>query len=145
MDFIFEKEEYYKFIAEAYGEAEETINSFRELDKNWDSYKAKPIDPDAIELAKIIVKYVIDFLVEFPFAIFPTADGGISIQIEFVEDRQDISRMLLIDIYKDKIKLFLHEDTTETSEFKKITQIKDLVEIKNYLNKEFKYYGKYND
>lgn len=145
MDFIFEKEEYYKFIAEAYGEAEETINSFRELDKNWDSYKAKSIDPDAIELAKIIVKYIIDFLVEFPFAIFPTADGGISLQIEFVEDRQDISRMLLIDIYKDKIKLFLQDDTTETSEFKKITQIKDLVEIKNYLNKEFKYYGKYND
>jgi len=157
MEFIFEKEEYYKQLGGLYDDALADLEELKKLTtKGWDSYNADPIDPIAVEMAKMIVGYVVKYLGGYDiFQVFPIHfDGGVSIQIEFEDGeidrepsyfdcmrtpKEDISRLLNIEVYRDKITLFFKDDIKEESKLKKITKIKDLIEIKNYLDEVFKH------
>ena len=100
-------------------EIKEELDSFYELEKNWDSYDAEPINGKAIDLAKMIAGYIALNYNSFPLAIFPLHfDGGISFQGKDFD----------IEIFDNIIKVYIFTPTrTKTLiEENKIKKIKDL-------------------
>lgn len=85
---------------------EDKINSFSELQKNWDSYKANEISPYAIKIALKTVRMLHDNnVLSDNVSVFPMRDGGI--QFEFGNDYElEINTkgdLILIEIVNDKI------------------------------------------
>jgi len=56
---------------------DERLKSFAELQEDWDSYGASPINPDAIEGTKVLLDAIRDGEAQ----VFPTRDGGCQIEV----------------------------------------------------------------
>ena len=67
-----------------------SLDDMYKLKDNWDSYGGKPIEPKAIEIAKIIMAVLTDFQA------VPGGDGGI--QLERHKDGESIE--IEISVYK---------------------------------------------
>lgn len=53
----------------------ERLNSFKALEKNWDSYNADPIDHVCIDKAQKILEQLKNYA-----QVFPSPDGGITLE-----------------------------------------------------------------
>lgn len=61
-------------------EAVAELESYRAYPPGWDSYKADPIDPSAVDLALKIV--AADGILTDSFDCAPTSDGGVALEWE---------------------------------------------------------------
>lgn len=133
------------YLIKEFEDMKRHLEVFKKLKKNWNSYGAKPIDPKAIELAEITAIYIIDYLVNCEsYCIAPTAEGGVAIQIDLDcgIDESDkycprLKKLLLIEIYKDEIRIFLFDDIRKESKMETFAQMISLFEIKKYLEDFF--------
>ena len=60
----------------------DTLDNYKELKPNWDSYGADKIKDEAIQSAKLLVDKISNFINPRSLLCFPVADG--CVQIEFV-------------------------------------------------------------
>ena len=148
-EIVFEKDNF-----SPYEKGVKYLETLKKLNqKGWDSYNADPIDPNAVELAKIIAGYITSYLGEekYKISIFPIHfDGGVLFEIEYnwgdkdidydyhLAPTEEISKNLNIEIFNDRIKLYLRNNISGESKLKSITTLNSLIEIKYFLDEVFK-------
>jgi hypothetical protein len=73
-------------------EIKQRISEFSELEKNWDTYGAIPLDIMAIDMAKC---FIYDLFCAHPEIIkpyvFPSKEGGVQFEWDFVADEKVVS------------------------------------------------------
>lgn len=96
----------YQFALKDFNIALEKINSFKNLETNWDTYGALPI-------TDIVINSSLTFLNKFKIIpdIFPTGRG--SIQFEFEKSNGDY---LEFEIFTDKINYYLKTNSIDIEE-----------------------------
>jgi len=113
---------HYQFADLKFNELVETINSFRYLKPNWDTYNGVEIKEDVIKKSILFISKLKN---EIP-DVFPTGRG--SIQIEFEKPN---GNYLEFEIFQEEITYFLKAEVSEEGAISNQEEIESLINIYN--------------